>query len=98
MIRILYSAKRWQGKTLANLPNLEQFAKVIPIQIYIIKLQVDSAECPANSGEHAWLKLVTTKSTVGLCSITSTVYASISWITQFSFTRKLCFVIESILN
>ena len=35
---IPYSAKRWRGKTLANLANLEQFAKVIPIQIYIIKL------------------------------------------------------------
>ena len=29
-------------ETLANLPNLEQFAKVLPIQIYIIKLWVDS--------------------------------------------------------
>ena len=29
---ILYRAKRWRGKTLVN---LEQFAKVLPIQIYI---------------------------------------------------------------
>ena len=55
---IPYSAKRWQGKTLANLVNLEQFAKVLPIQIYIvyiIKLRLDSMtnEYQANS-EHAW--------------------------------------------
>ena len=30
---ILYSAKRWRGKSLANLANPEQFAKVLPIQI-----------------------------------------------------------------
>ena len=30
-----YSAKQWRGKTLANLANPEQFAKVLPIQIYI---------------------------------------------------------------
>ena len=45
-----------------NLMNPEQFVKGLPIQIYIIKLQVDSAmnEHRASSGEHAWLKLVTT--------------------------------------
>ena len=31
---IPYSAKWWRGKTLAN---LKQFAKVLPIQIYILK-------------------------------------------------------------
>ena len=36
---IPYSAKRWQGKTLANLANPEPFAKVLPIQICIIKLR-----------------------------------------------------------
>ena len=34
---ILYSTKWWREKTLAN---LEQFAKVLPTEIYIIKLQV----------------------------------------------------------
>ena len=39
---LLYSTKRWKGKNLvANLVNLEQFAKVLLTQIYIIKLQVD---------------------------------------------------------
>ena len=55
------------GETLANLVNPEQFVKILPIQIisYIIKLWVDSTtnEYQANSKEHAWLKLVTTKST-----------------------------------
>ena len=32
---IPYSAKRWRGKTLANLVNPEQFAKVLPIQIFV---------------------------------------------------------------
>ena len=41
LANILYSAKWWWGKTLANLVNMEQFAKVLPIQIYITKLQVD---------------------------------------------------------
>ena len=47
-------------------------------------------EYRANSGEHAWLKLVTTKSTWTLFnphySLIATVYASSSWITRFSFT------------
>ena len=53
-------AQNGGGKTV----NLEQFAKVLPIKIYIIKLQVDSTtnEYRVNSGEHAWLKLVTDKS------------------------------------
>ena len=50
----------------------------------------------ANTGEHTWLKLVTTKPIVVLRSVTATVYASISWVTRFSFIRRLCFVIESI--
>ena len=38
-----------------NLVSPEQFAKVLPIQIYIIKLRVDSMtnEYQANS-KHAW--------------------------------------------
>ena len=54
------------GKTLAN---PEQFAKVLPIQIYIIKLRVDSMtnEYQVKS-EHAW-KLQTIN-LLGLCSIT----------------------------
>ena len=63
------------------------------------------SECQANSGEHAWLKLVTTKqatkSTWTLIdprySPIATVYASSSWITRFSFTKKLFSVIESII-
>ena len=53
------------GKTLASLANPEQFTQVLTIQIYIIKLWVDCTtnQHRANSGEHAWLKLVTTKST-----------------------------------
>ena len=48
-----------------NLVNPKQFTKVLPIQIYIIKVRVDSAmnEYQAKSGEHAWLKLLTTNST-----------------------------------
>ena len=55
LLYILYSTKWQQRKTLTNLANLEQFAKVLPIQIYIIKLWVDSMmnECQTNS-EHAW--------------------------------------------
>ena len=52
----LYSAKQWREKFLANLVNLEQFVKVLPIQIYIIKLRVDYSmtnEYQANS-KHAW--------------------------------------------
>ena len=40
-VSLSYSTKWWWGKTLANLVNLEQFAEVLPIQIYIIELQVD---------------------------------------------------------
>ena len=60
-------------------------------------------EYQANSGKHAWLNLVTTKSTWTLfnpCySPIATVYASSSWITRprFSFTKKLCSVIGSII-
>ena len=60
-------------------------------------------EYQANSGEHAWLNLVTTKSTWTLfnpCySPIATVYASSSWITRprFSFAKKLCSVIGSII-
>ena len=36
-LHVLYSAKQWQGKTLANMANLEQFAKVLPNQVHIIK-------------------------------------------------------------
>ena len=39
---VLYSAKWWWRKTLANLTNPEQFTKGLAIQIYIIQLQVDS--------------------------------------------------------
>ena len=35
--QIPYSAKQWRGKTLVNLANPKQFAKVLPIQIYILK-------------------------------------------------------------
>ena len=38
---ILYSAKWLQGKTSAYLADPEQFTKVLPIQIYVIKLQAD---------------------------------------------------------
>ena len=53
--QIPYSTKWWRGKTLANLANPEQFAQVLLIQIYIIKLRVDSMtnEYRANS-KHAW--------------------------------------------
>ena len=60
-------------------------------------------EYRANSGEHAWLKLVATKSIAtwtlfNPCySLITTVYASSSWITMFSFTKKLCSVIGSII-
>ena len=37
MNNIPYSAKQWRGKTLANLANPKQFAKVLPNQIYILK-------------------------------------------------------------
>ena len=36
-----YSTKHWWEKTLANLANTEQFAKVLPTPICILKLQVD---------------------------------------------------------
>ena len=69
-------AQNGSGKTLANLVNLEQFAKVLSIQIYIIKLWVDCVmnKYCANSGEHPWLKLFTTKST---------------W-TSFNYCHSLC--------
>ena len=60
-------------------------------------------EYQANSREHAWLNLVTTKSTWTLfnpCySPITTVYANSSWITRprFSFAKKLCSVIGSII-
>jgi len=38
---IPYSAKRWYEKILVSLANLEQFFKVLPTQIYLIKLQID---------------------------------------------------------
>ena len=40
VISILYSTKLWWGKTLANLANSKQFAKVLPAQIYIKKLWI----------------------------------------------------------
>ena len=43
---IPHSIKWWREKALANLVNLEYFAKVLPIQIYIIKLQVDKTSLP----------------------------------------------------
>ena len=58
-------------------------------------------EYRANNREHAWLKLVATKSTWTLFnprySPITTVYASSSWMTRFSFTMKLCSVIGSII-
>ena len=61
--QISYSAKQWRGKTLANLANSEQFVKVLPIQIYITKLQVDSGSMTnkyyyqANS-KHACMEII----------------------------------------
>ena len=52
------------GKNFGEFGESGANAKVLLIQIYIVKLQVDSMtnEYRANSREHAWLKLVTTKS------------------------------------
>ena len=58
-------------------------------------------EYRAISEEHAWLKLVATKCTWTLFnprySPIAIVYASSCWITNFSFTKKLCSVIMSII-
>ena len=54
-IHVLYSAKQWWGKILANLVNPEPFTKVLPIQICIIKLWVLT------------LRQINTEETAGTC-------------------------------
>ena len=87
-----------------NLANPEPFAKSFTHpNLYHKTVGINSMmnEYRENSGEHAWLKLVATKSTWTLFnprySPITTVYASSSWITRFYFTKKLCSIIGSII-